>query len=86
MVCGSDQSTYETICSLNEESVRRGPPTSMIPQLSMRYWGPCKEGNKAQWIKIDQKISFLDFWDFSAEIEAQLGMQKLKNQGEMRVF
>eukprot|EP00093_Oithona_nana_P000183 00183.XXX_2084_565_1 [CDS] Oithona nana genome sequencing. len=43
MVCGSDQSTYETICSLNEESVRRGPPTSMIPQLSMRYWGPCKE-------------------------------------------
>ena len=42
----------------------------MIPQLSMRYWGPCKEGNKAQWIKIDQKISFLDFWDFSAEIEA----------------
>ena len=56
MVCGSDQSTYETICSLNEESVRRGPPTSMIPQLSMRYWGPCKEGNNdAHWVNIYQK-------------------------------
>ena len=44
MVCGSDHITYETICSLSEEAVRRGPPSNLYPQISMLYWGPCKEG------------------------------------------
>ncbi len=39
MVCGSDLNSYETICSLNEEAVRRGRPD----RLTMLYWGPCKE-------------------------------------------
>ena len=43
MVCGSDHLTYGTICSLNEESVRRGPPSAVNPALAMQYWGPCKE-------------------------------------------
>lgn len=43
LVCGSDHSTYETICALNEESIRRGPPSTLSPALSMLYWGPCKE-------------------------------------------
>ena len=44
MVCGSDHTTYSTICSLNEESVRRGPISGLSPGLAMLYWGPCKEG------------------------------------------
>jgi len=43
MVCGSDHTTYSTICSLNEESVRRGPISALSPGLAMLYWGPCKE-------------------------------------------
>jgi len=43
LVCGSDHFTYETICSLNEEAVRRGPVSPLNPQVSMLYWGPCKE-------------------------------------------
>ena len=44
MVCGSDRQTYETICSLNEEAVRRGAPSEINPAISMTNWGPCKEG------------------------------------------
>jgi len=41
-VCGSDGLTYGSPCTLAEESVRRsGSPA--LPELSMAYWGPCKE-------------------------------------------
>lgn len=43
MVCGSDHVTYSTICALNEESMRRGTPDKYNPQLTIEYWGPCKE-------------------------------------------
>lgn len=47
MVCGSDKLTYPTICSLNEEAMRRGDNFDKFnPQLTMEYWGPCKEGIK----------------------------------------
>ena len=41
-ICGSDGITYDTPCQLNEESVRREASPKM-PELSMSYWGPCKE-------------------------------------------
>ena len=44
LVCGSDSKTYDTICSLNEESMRRGKPDKDNPDLHMVYWGPCTEG------------------------------------------
>lgn len=43
LVCGSDGSTYDTICSLNEESARRGKPDKYNPEVQMLYWGPCKK-------------------------------------------
>nr|ACO11368.1 Insulin-like growth factor-binding protein 7 precursor [Caligus rogercresseyi] len=44
MVCGSDGLTYPTICSLNEETLRRGEPDKYNPQLTIANWGPCNEG------------------------------------------
>jgi len=41
-VCGSDGLTYGSPCSLTEESVRR-ELSPKLPDLSMDYWGPCKE-------------------------------------------
>jgi len=41
-ICGSDGITYDTPCQLNEESVRREASPKMA-ELSMSYWGPCKE-------------------------------------------
>jgi len=43
MVCSNEDTTYNTICALNEESIKRGSPDKYSPQLSMLYWGPCKE-------------------------------------------
>lgn len=43
MVCSNEGRTYSTICELNEESINRGSPDKYSPQLSMKYWGPCKE-------------------------------------------
>ena len=48
MVCGSDGTTYDTICALNEEAERRGEPNRLSPQLAMQYWGPCKEGKRTE--------------------------------------
>merc|ERR1711971_614759 len=41
-VCGSDGLTYGSPCSLTEESARR-ELSPKLPDLSMDYWGPCKE-------------------------------------------
>jgi len=41
-VCGSDGLTYGSPCSLAEESSRR-QDSPILPELSMAYWGPCKE-------------------------------------------
>ena len=41
-VCGSDGLTYGSPCSLTEESVRR-ELSPKLPELTMDYWGPCKE-------------------------------------------
>ena len=46
MVCGSDGTTYKTICSLTEESIKRGKPDKYNPELTVAYWGPCKERMK----------------------------------------
>lgn len=43
MVCSNEGTTYPTICALNEESISRGTPDKYNPELSMEYWGPCKE-------------------------------------------
>lgn len=43
MVCGSDDRTHPTVCSLNEEAQRRGEPDKYNPPLTIEYWGPCKE-------------------------------------------
>eukprot|EP00095_Tigriopus_kingsejongensis_P007134 maker-scaffold687_size111633-snap-gene-0.24 protein:Tk07134 transcript:maker-scaffold687_size111633-snap-gene-0.24-mRNA-1 annotation:"insulin-like growth factor-binding protein 7 precursor" len=43
MVCGSSHTTFSSICALNEESIRRGRPDKYNPQLTIEYWGPCKE-------------------------------------------
>lgn len=43
LVCGIDGRTYPTVCSLNEEAIRRGAPDEFSPALEMGYWGPCKE-------------------------------------------
>jgi len=43
MVCGSDLVTYGSPCELNEESSRRAG-SDLLPDLAMKYWGPCKEG------------------------------------------
>lgn len=41
-VCGSDGVSYDTPCELNEESARRS--YGDLTELTMSYWGPCKEG------------------------------------------
>jgi len=41
-VCGSDGVSYDTPCALNEESARRS--YGDLPDLTMSYWGYCKEG------------------------------------------
>ena len=37
--CGSDNRTYETVCQMNEESVRSGNT------VYLKHWGPCRSGN-----------------------------------------
>ena len=50
-VCGSDGLTYGSPCSLTEESVRR-ELSPKLPELTMDYWGPCKEV-RMSWIARD---------------------------------
>lgn len=36
--CGSDNRTYESVCQMNEASVKSGST------LYLKHWGPCRSG------------------------------------------
>merc|ERR1712079_567969 len=89
MVCSNEDTTYNTICALNEESIKRGSPDKYSPQLSMLYWGPCKESPVTitwQSLSTDGKTISLPSDDQSVSIQMRGGPEPLMVTGWMQIM